>query len=167
MTVTDVVPDRETRTLTLTAEYDASVEQVWQLWADPRLLERWWGPPTYPATVQEHDLTPDGRVSYFMTAPDGDRYHGYWRVTAADGPRNLEFEDGFADAEGRPNEELPVTRTRVTVEDAGDGRTRMVIRSQFASVEAMDQMTEMGMQEGLRLAVGQTDALLAAPAGAS
>ncbi len=162
MTVTDVVPDRETRTLTLTAEYGAPVDQVWQLWADPRLLERWWGPPTYPATVQEHDLTPNGRVTYFMTAPDGDRYHGYWRITAVDGPASLEFEDGFADAEGRPDENLPVTRTRVTIEDAGGGRTRMVIRSEFASVEAMDQLTEMGMQEGLRLAVGQTDALLAA-----
>lgn len=41
MTVTSVVPDRATRTLTLTAEYRATVEQVWQTWADPRLLERW------------------------------------------------------------------------------------------------------------------------------
>ncbi len=46
------------RTMTLEAEFDASPERVWQLWADPRQLERWWGPPTYPATVTTHDLRP-------------------------------------------------------------------------------------------------------------
>ena len=47
--------------MTITAEFDATVERSWQLWADPRQLERWWGPPTYPATVVEHDLVPGGR----------------------------------------------------------------------------------------------------------
>ena len=37
-------------TLTITAEFNAPVTRVWELWENPRLLERWWGPPTYPAT---------------------------------------------------------------------------------------------------------------------
>ena len=52
MTVTNVHKDPEALTMTITAEFDAPVERVWQLWADPRQLERWWGPPTYPATVR-------------------------------------------------------------------------------------------------------------------
>ena len=54
MSVTDVRKDPETLTMTLTARFAAGVEQVWQLWQDPRKLERWWGPPTYPATMVEH-----------------------------------------------------------------------------------------------------------------
>jgi len=50
MTVTAIRKNRESRTMTLEAEFDASPERVWRLWADPRQLERWWGPPTYPAT---------------------------------------------------------------------------------------------------------------------
>ena len=50
MTVTAVRKDPDALTMTLTAEFEASPERVWQLWADPRQLERWWGPPTYPAT---------------------------------------------------------------------------------------------------------------------
>ena len=73
MTVTSVHKDPEALTMTITAEFDAPVEQVWQMWADPRQLERWWGPPTYPATVVDHDLTPGGRVTYFMTGPEGDK----------------------------------------------------------------------------------------------
>ena len=164
MTVTDVTPDREARTLTLTAEYHASVEQVWQLWADPRLLERWWGPPTYPATVVDHDLTPGGRVTYFMTGPEGDRHHGWWHVTTVDGPASLEFEDGFADAQGVPATDLPVSHIRVTIADVGEGRARMVITTTFPGVEAMDQLLAMGMLEGLTAAVGQTDDLLPAAA---
>ena len=61
MTVTAVHKDPRRLTLTVEAEFDASAERVWQLWADPRQLERWWGPPTYPATVTTHDLAPGRR----------------------------------------------------------------------------------------------------------
>jgi hypothetical protein len=71
MTVTDVRKDPAALTMTVASEWDAPIARVWQLWADPRKLERWWGPPTYPATVVEHDLRPGGKVSYFMTSPRG------------------------------------------------------------------------------------------------
>jgi hypothetical protein len=51
MTVMAVQKDPQNLTMTLTAEFDAPPMRVWQLWSDPRQLERWWGPPTYPATV--------------------------------------------------------------------------------------------------------------------
>ena len=80
MTVTAVQKDPDALTMTLTAEFDASPERVWDLWADPRQLERWWGPPAYPATVEAHDLRPGGRVAYRMTGPEGDEHRGYWDV---------------------------------------------------------------------------------------
>ena len=64
MTVTAVRKDPHRLTMTIEAEFDASPERVWQLWADPRQLERWWGPPNYPATVTQHKLAPGGRVEY-------------------------------------------------------------------------------------------------------
>ena len=78
MTVTAVRKDPEKLTVTLDAAFAASPERVWQLWADPRQLERWWGPPTYPATVTAHDLRSGGRVVYHMTGPEGDESHGSW-----------------------------------------------------------------------------------------
>ncbi len=61
MTVTNLTKDREALSMTLTAEFEASPERIWQLWADPRQLERWWGPPNYPATFTSHDLRPGSR----------------------------------------------------------------------------------------------------------
>lgn len=160
MTITSLDKDPAARTLTITAEYDAPAERVWQLWADPRLLERWWGPPTYPATVVDHDLKAGGRVTYYMTGPDGDRPHGWWAVKTVEPPRLLEFDDGFADENFQPNPDLPVTHTRVTIEGRGDG-SRMVSTTTFPSAEAMQQMLNMGMEEGIQEALSQTDALVA------
>jgi uncharacterized protein YndB with AHSA1/START domain len=161
MTVTAVVKDPENLTMRITAEFGAPVERVWQVWADPRQLERWWGPPTYPATVADHDLTPGGTVSYFMTGPEGDKFHGWWRITAADAPRTLEFEDGFADDTGRPNSAMPTTTIRVTLADQDGGGTRMEITSTFSDAEAMEQLVTMGMEEGMKAAMGQIDEILA------
>ena len=161
MTVTAVRKDPDALTMTLEAEFDATAEQVWQLWSDPRRLERWWGPPTYPATVDSHDLRPGGRVTYHMTGPEGDQPMGYWEIVEADAPRSIVFRDGFANDDGSPNTELPMNTVRVTIAEVGDGRTRMSIASVFPDTEAMAQLLEMGMEEGLRQAVGQIDAILA------
>jgi uncharacterized protein YndB with AHSA1/START domain len=160
MTVTALQKDPQARTMTLAAEFDATAERVWQLWADPRQLERWWGPPTYPATVTSHDLRAGGRVEYHMTGPEGDQPRGYWEVDDVDPPRRLVFRDGFANADGTPNSEFPVTVARVAIEEIGGGKTRMSIESTFPSLEAMEQVLAMGMEEGLRLAVGQIDGIL-------
>jgi uncharacterized protein YndB with AHSA1/START domain len=161
MTVTDIRKDSRSRTLTLEAELDASPERVWQLWADPRQLERWWGPPTYPATVDVYDLCPGGRVEYHMTGPEGDEHRGFWEVDEVQPPHRLVFRDGFAHEDGTPNSALPMTTARVTIEAIGGGKTRMSIESESPTVEAMEQLVAMGMEEGLRLAVGQIDAILA------
>ncbi|MEU1666583.1 SRPBCC domain-containing protein [Streptomyces sparsogenes] len=161
MTVTSVDKDLDNLTLTLIADFTAPVDRVWQLWADPRQLERWWGPPTYPATVEQYDLTPGGEVTYFMTGPEGDKYRGWWRVASVNPPTSLEFIDGFAHEDGKPNDEMPTTTMRVRLTER-DGGTRMELRSVFDSREQMERMAEMGMVEGLRQAVGQMDALLGA-----
>ncbi len=161
MTVTAVNKDPQNLTLTLDAEFDAPADRVWQLWADPRQLERWWGPPAYPATVTSHDLRKGGRVEYHMTGPTGDQPHGYWEIVDAQPPHRLSFRDGFADADGRPNTDMPMNDVHVTIAEAGDGRTRMSIQSVFPDTAAMEQVLAMGMEQGLTEAVGQIDAILA------
>jgi uncharacterized protein YndB with AHSA1/START domain len=161
MTVTAVHKDTDNLTLAIEAEFEATPERVWQLWADPRQLERWWGPPTYPATVTAHDLAPGGRVEYHMTGPEGDQPRGYWEILEADPPRSLRFRDGFAEADGTPSSDMPLSQAHVAIEDIGGGRTKMTMTSRFADLAAMEQLVAMGMEEGIRQAVGQIDAILA------
>ena len=160
MTVIAVRKDPKALTMTLIAEFEATPERVWDLWAAPRQLERWWGPPTYPATFPAHDLTPGGHAAYHMTGPAGDQMHGYWDVVEVDPPRRLFFMDGFANDDGTPNDSLPRNEGRVTIEPIDARRTRMSIESRFPSTEAMEQILAMGMEEGITQAVGQIDAIL-------
>ncbi len=161
MTITDVHKDPEALTMRVTAELPAAVERAWQLWADPRQLERWWGPPTYPATVVDHDLTTGGRVTYFMTGPDGDKSQGWWEVLAAEPPHRLELKDGFADDTGAPNDAMPTMRMVVTLAPRDGGGTLMAIETRFPSLEAMEQLVSMGMEEGMTASLGQIDEILA------
>jgi len=160
MTVTAVRKDADALTMVMTAEFDASPERVWELWADPRQLERWWGPPTYPATFTQHDLAPGSHVAYHMTGPAGDQPRGWWEILEVDPPRRLVFRDGFANEDGTPNPDMPTMAARVSIEEVGDGRTRMTLETSFPSSEAMEQLLGMGMEEGLREAIGQIDGIL-------
>jgi uncharacterized protein YndB with AHSA1/START domain len=160
MSVISVDKDFGSLTLTLVAEFEAPIDRVWQLWADPRRLERWWGPPSHPATVERHDLTPGGDVTYFMTGPEGDKNRGWWRVTSVDPPKSMEFIDGFADQDGTPVADMPTTTVQVQLSER-DGGTRMVLRSVFDSRDHMEQVVDIGAPEVLQESVGQMDALLA------
>jgi uncharacterized protein YndB with AHSA1/START domain len=161
MTVTAVEKRLEQLSLTITTELDASPERVWQLWADPRQLERWWGPPTYPATFTRHDLVPGSRVEYHMTGPSGDQPKGFWEIVEVDPPHRLVFSDGFRNEDGTDSTEFPQGTVRVSIEEIGSGRTRMSIENVSPSAEALEQVLAMGMEEGITQAVGQIDAILA------
>jgi uncharacterized protein YndB with AHSA1/START domain len=161
MTVTAVHKDPKALTMTIDAEFEASPERVWQLWADPRQLERWWGPPGYPATFTRHTLTPGGRVEYHMTGPEGDQPRGYWVIVEANEPNSIVFRDGFANDDGSPNTDMPEGSVRVTIQEIGSGLTRMSIENVFPSAEAMEQLLAMGQEEGMKQALGQIDAILA------
>jgi uncharacterized protein YndB with AHSA1/START domain len=159
MTVVSSSKDLEALTMTFVAEFDADLEQVWQLWADPRQLERWWGPPGYPATFTRYEFSPGGECRYHMTSPEGEEFPAYWRITSVQPPTALELEDGFADATGEPLPDPP-TVMRLTLSPAGSG-TRMTLASRFDSTEQLERMLKMGMEEGMRLALGQIDDILA------
>lgn len=160
MPVIDVRHDLDNRTLTIVADFAAPVERVWQVYADPRQLEKIWGPPEYPATVVDHDLRPGGRVTYFMTGPDGDKYSGYWHITAVDEPRSFSFDDGFAHPDFSPDPNLPVSKNVFTF-SAHQGGTRSTFVSTYDSTEALQQILDMGVEEGATSAANQIDAVLA------
>ncbi len=160
MPITDITSDPEALTLTITGEYEVPVERLWQAWADPRQLERFWGPPTWPATFTRHDMVAGGRSAYFMTGPDGTRSAGYWTFESVDPGRAFAILDGFADDDGTPDEDMPATRTEFRFESTAIG-SRYVAVTHFADLASMEKLVEMGMVEGARLAQSQLDGVLA------
>jgi uncharacterized protein YndB with AHSA1/START domain len=160
MPVTDVTKDFDNRTLTITAEFAAPLERVWQLYEDPRQLEQVWGPPEYPATFVDHRLAPGTRSTYFMTSPEGEKFAGYWDITSVESPSRFTFDDGFAHEDFTPNAELPASHN-VYEFTSVDSATRAVFTSAYESADDLQKVLDMGMEEGATSAINQADAFLA------
>ena len=159
MPVPDITPDPETLTLTLVADAAASVDRLWNAFTDPRQLERFWGPPGWPATFTTFDLRPGGRVDYHMTSPQGERSGGSWEVLNVDEGRSFEVLDAFVGEDGEKLDGFPSMRMTFTFE-ATDAGSRLTNVTYFPSHEALEQVVAMGAVEGSRMAMDQLDAVL-------
>lgn len=161
MPVTDITKDIDNRTLTITAHFVAPVERVWALYADPRRLEQVWGPPTHPATFVDHALEVGARSTYYMTGPDGEKFAGWWKITSVEEPHGFAFDDGFADEDLIENPDLPVSHNvfRFTADGSG---TTATYTSTYDSADDLQQVLDMGVEEGAASAINQIDAYLSA-----
>jgi uncharacterized protein YndB with AHSA1/START domain len=161
MPIVDIRKDPKALTMTVTAQFAAPVARVWAAYADPRQLERFWGPPEWPAKFERHDFTVGGRSEYVMTGPNGETSRGFWEFLSIDAPRSFEVTDGFLGPDGKPAADMPTMRMRFTFEPHAGG-TRMVTVTTFPSLAALEQLLGMGMEEGMKAAMGQIDGVLAA-----
>ena len=148
--VVSVVSEREVR---LERVFDAPRERVWKAMTEPALIAQWWGRGNR-LDVEIYEL----------------RRGGHWRF--------VEHSDhGVHGFEGRFREVVPPERmvqtfewdgmpgqpciTTVTLEDLGDGRTRMVNFSLFYLTEERDAMLDSGMETGANQSYEALDRVLA------
>lgn len=160
MPITSVTKDPEALTMTVVADFTAPLQRLWDAYSDPRQIERFWGPPTYPARFTRHDMYPGGRSAYAMYGPDGDASRGYWEFLSVEPLKSFEVIDGFALEDGSPNSEMPSMRMTFEFTETETG-SRMTTTTYFNTAEEIEQLLEMGMEEGMRAAMGQIDAVLA------
>lgn len=160
MPITSVQQDLQALTMTVVADFAAPVQRLWDAYADPRQIEKFWGPPTYPATFTRHDMFVGGRSAYTMVGPEGDVSRGYWEFLEVKAPHSFEVRDGFCHPDGTPNAEMPSMRMTFDFEATGSG-SRLRTTTFFTSVDELEQLVNMGMEEGMRQAMGQIDAVLA------
>jgi uncharacterized protein YndB with AHSA1/START domain len=146
--------------MTVVAQFAAPVARVWAAYADPRQIERFWGPPEWPATFTRHDFAVGGRSEYYMTGPTGEKSSGFWEFLTIDEPNGFEVRDGFLGADGKQAAGMPTMRMRFVFEPH-EGGTRMTTVTTFPSAEALEQLLKMGMEEGLKAAMAQIDGVLA------
>lgn len=160
MPVTSVESDPVALTMTVIADFPVSVQRLWEAYTDPRQLEKFWGPPTFPATFTRHDAAPGGLSAYSMTGPEGEVHGGYWQWLSVEPQQSFEVIDGFAQPDGTPNAEMPTMRMVFGFEATSDG-VRVTTTTHFNTAEELTTLLEMGMQEGMTLAMGQMDQVLA------
>jgi uncharacterized protein YndB with AHSA1/START domain len=160
MPITSVEKNLDALTMTVTADFAATRERLWEAYTDPRQIEKFWGPVEWPATFTRHDMYVGGRSAYFMTGPDGGHSAGFWEFLAIDHGRFFEVRDVFADENGQENRAMPSMRMTFAFEDTIDG-SRLLTTTHFGSLDQLTQLLDMGMEEGMVSATSQIDQVLA------
>lgn len=160
MPITELVSNAADLTMKIVAEYPVPVERLWEAYADPRQLERFWGPEQWPATFTRHDMAVGGESHYYMTGPDGAQSRGWFRFLKVEQYKLIEVEDGFADEAGAVNTAMPSMRMSFHFSKTANG-SRFESVTTFPSLAAMEELVKMGMVEGTKSAMGQIDAVLA------
>lgn len=160
MPITSIEKNTDSLTMTIVADFPVPVTRLWDAYSDPRQLEKFWGPPTWPATFTRHDMAAGGRSDYYMTGPDGERSAGFWEFLDVAPGRSFTVRDGFAGDDGEPNPEMPSMRMVYSFEGT-DAGSRVTTVTHFDSLASLEKLLEMGMEEGMREAMGQMDAVLA------
>ena len=160
MPLSSVTKDPAALTMTVVADFPVPVRRLWDAYLDPRQLERFWGPPTYPAQFTRHDAAVGGLSTYAMTGPDGDVSRGYWQWISVEPLTSFEVRDGFAGPDGTPNSEMPSMRMVFVFEETQQG-SRVRTTTTFNTADELAALLEMGMEEGLTAAMGQMDQVLA------
>lgn len=146
--------------LTITIDLPADLNTAWNLWADPRLLERWWGPPEHPCTFTTHEFYANGSATYYMDSPSGQRFHGWWRVIEVQPQECIQLIDGFGESYDNPAQEMPISTTTVAFIEGGNA-TRILLTSTYESPEELQRALDLGMEEGFITAIAQIDELIA------
>jgi uncharacterized protein YndB with AHSA1/START domain len=161
MPITSTSSDPKQLTVTIVGDYPVPVERLWDAYADPRQLERFWGPEGWPATFTRHDMAAGGESQYWMTGPDGSRSGGWFHFLKVEPGKLIEIEEGFAHDDGRRNASMPTMRMTFSFERTKQG-SRCTALTRYPTLEAMELLVDkMQMLEGMRSAMGQLDGVVA------
>jgi uncharacterized protein YndB with AHSA1/START domain len=137
----------------ITRQFNAPRELVFKTYTDPKHVAQWWGPKTLTTRVDQMEVRPGGIWRYVHRDAEGneDAFHGFYHEIVA--PERLVFTFEY---EGMPGHILLET---VTFEEQ-DGKTLLVDRSVFQTVEDRDGMVSAGMEMGAAESMDRLAALV-------
>jgi uncharacterized protein YndB with AHSA1/START domain len=155
----EFLANQDDHRITVRREFAARRQLVWDCHTKSDLLDQWFAPKPLMTKTKHMDFREGGYWHFAMITPEGQEY---WNRTDYQKIRPIDFytaRDGFSDANGTVNADLPTATMDVTFGDIGD-RTLVTTVVQYASAEALQTVIDMGMQEGLRSTLGRLDELL-------
>lgn len=124
--------------------FDAHRELVWDAWTKPEHVSRWWGYGGKPLHVCEIDLRAGGSYRYVQLGEDGTEYPfiGTYREVVT--PERLNYTMVFDIVPFNEHESVIFD----TFEQLPDGKTKLTMRTEYASAEALQGSLASGAEQG-------------------
>ena len=156
---TDFRKDTEKRKMYVTREFAGTVDQVWQAWTDPELLDQWWAPKPWKAVTKRMSFANGGEWLYYMQGPEGERSYAKATYSNIAPKKSFDMIDAFCDENGKENPDMPGMQWKNIFKQGGAGCI-VEVEINFPSAEAMEQIIQMGFQEGFSAAHENLDRYL-------
>ncbi|MBI1184224.1 SRPBCC domain-containing protein [bacterium] len=156
----EFVADKERHCINMKREFAADRQTVWDCHTKSELLEKWFAPKPLIAKTKSMDFRPGGHWHYAMIEPNGT---AHWGLTEYDSISAIDYytsKDAFCDEEGNINEQLPRAQWRVVFTALKNGHTQVETNVQYASLDALETVIKMGMQEGIASTFSRLDEVL-------
>jgi uncharacterized protein YndB with AHSA1/START domain len=140
------------RTIEVVREFDAPRDLVWKAMTDPTLVAQWWGRGN-KLVIERMETVRGGHWRFVEHGPEGAHgFEGRYREVSPPGRLVQTFE-----WDGMPGHVIVET---MTLEDLGNGRTRLLVVSLFHTTEERDGMLASGMESGMNQSHAALDRLL-------
>ena len=142
----DFTVNKETKTVTITEEFDAPADLVWDAYTKPELLDRWWAPKPYSSRTKVMEFREGGRRFYAMVSPDGQERWVLQQYKSITPKTNFTLFNAFADENENP--QLPGSDWDFNF-IGQNGTTKVHISIYNESLERLERLIELGFKEGM------------------
>ena len=153
----EFIVDKPTKTVTITAEFDADRDLVWDAYTKAELLDQWWAPKPWSSRTKVMDFREGGRRFYAMVSREGAEKWSVQKYTSITPKTNFKLLNAFADKNENP--ELPGSDWDLSFDEQGS-KTTVTISIYNESLERMENLIAMGFKEGITMTLGQLQDLL-------
>lgn len=137
--------NKETKTVVISAEFDAGRDLVWDAYTKAELLDQWWAPKPYSSRTKVMDFREGGRRFYAMVSPEGQEGWILQQYKTIKPKTQFTLFNAFADENANP--QLPGSDWEFNFSEM-DGKTAVRISIYNESLERLERMIEMGFKEG-------------------
>jgi len=154
----DFIVNKETKTVTITKEFDAELSLVWDAYTNAELLDQWWAPKPFASRTKVMDFTVGGKRFYAMVSPEGAERWILQKYTSITPKTNFKYLNAFADENQKP--ELPVSDWDFNFTEE-NGKTTVHVSIYNESLERLERMVAIGFKEGTEGQFANLEELLA------
>lgn len=155
----DFLADKEKNTLTIRREFAGNRQLVWDCYTKSELLNQWFAPEPFTTKTRSMEFRPGGHWIYAMIDPKGPEYWGRTDYLTIDPINNYTALDAFCDDKGEINADLPRAKWNVTFTDKGE-HTLVETVVTYNSLQDLETVINMGMEEGMKSTLEKLDKLL-------
>jgi uncharacterized protein YndB with AHSA1/START domain len=131
--VVNLSAEEQSRTVVSTRVIDAAITDVFDAYANPEKLVRWWGPHGFTLTTESIDLNEGGHWRFVFHGPDDRDYKNHIVFSTIDAPHRFAIDHVSG----------PYYQMIVTFEVVDDDKTRVTMYQTFKEANVFNKIKDI------------------------